>query len=76
MAHQGLSSKECLRALYNQIDEVLTKFKIENLKANRFVSLFYKQNKYELVHNFLLILYALLSLILASYFKYLLFQKL
>jgi hypothetical protein len=72
MDQQGLSSRECLRIIYNHIDQVLLDFRKENLKTNHFVNFFYKQNKYELIHNTLLLLFSIFSLILSTYFKYLL----
>lgn len=68
-ATDGLDHFECLQKLYDQIENILSQFKSEKLKANILIKLFLIKNRYEFVHNIIPIIVCLLGLLVPFEFK-------
>lgn len=51
----GLDSKECLKILYDQIDQLLNEFKRSKFRCDLLVRNFFRKNKLQFVHNFVAI---------------------
>lgn len=66
----GLDHKECLKILYDQIDQVLLEFKQNKFQLKQLIFSFFKQNCLEFIHNFIAIFLCSLSLFISFNERY------
>ena len=58
----GLDSKECLKILYDQIDQMLSDHRRRKFRFSLLVNDFFRKNKLEFTHNFVAIFLCSLGL--------------
>lgn len=58
----GLDSKECLKILYDQIEQMLNDFWRRKFRCSLLVRHFFRKNKLEFVHNFVAVFLCSLAL--------------